>query len=89
MTDSHSGWRIQEFRPMDGRGCPVFVQEGPILKRCSQQTAEMDQAGKAYTHPLTGRRLAGPDAEPGPVEIDEAAYQATLRFLHRPVTNKG
>ncbi|CAE8687860.1 unnamed protein product, partial [Polarella glacialis] len=30
---------------------------------------------KAYTHPTTGKRLAGPGAEAGPVVIDEAAYQ--------------
>lgn len=33
---------------------------------------------KAYVHPITGKKLAGPDAAPEgsePVEIDEAAYQ--------------
>lgn len=29
----------------------------------------------AYKHPITGKRLAGPEAEAGPVEIDDAAYQ--------------
>eukprot|EP00438_Fugacium_kawagutii_P006092 Skav213785 [mRNA] locus=scaffold1122:36524:39640:- [translate_table: standard] len=30
----------------------------------------------AYVHPLTGKKLAGPEAETGqPVEIDESAYQ--------------
>lgn len=30
---------------------------------------------KAYTHPTTGKKLAGPDAEKGPVTIDEMAYE--------------
>jgi len=30
---------------------------------------------KAYTHPITGKKLAGPGAEAGPVEIGEDAYQ--------------
>mmetsp|Transcript_5779 Transcript_5779/g.17053 ORF Transcript_5779/g.17053 Transcript_5779/m.17053 type:complete len:410 (-) Transcript_5779:90-1319(-) len=28
----------------------------------------------AYTHPVTGKKLAGPGAEPGPVAIDDGAY---------------
>ena len=35
---------------------------------------------EAYTHPVTGRKIAGPGAEPGPVEIDEAAYQDAARM---------
>ena len=30
---------------------------------------------QAYVHPTTGKKLGGPGAESGPVEIDDAAYQ--------------
>jgi len=30
---------------------------------------------KAYVHPTTGKKLAGPEADPGPAVIDDAAYQ--------------
>merc|ERR1719408_928222 len=29
----------------------------------------------AYVHPVTGKKLAGPGAEEGPVEISQEAYQ--------------
>lgn len=37
---------------------------------------------EAYKHPITGKNLAGPDAEKGPVEIDEDAYQDEIGRLH-------
>lgn len=37
---------------------------------------------EAYKHPITGKNLAGPDAEKGPVEIDEDAYQDAIGRFH-------
>ncbi|CAE7842369.1 ENDO2, partial [Symbiodinium necroappetens] len=45
---------------------------------------------KAYTHPLTGQKLAGPDAEGSePVEIDEAAYQEWRHLWLRQILIAG
>ena len=37
---------------------------------------------EAYKHPITGKNLAGPDAEKGPVEINEDAYQDAVGRFH-------
>ena len=57
--------------------CTAPAAPVPSTNGCTVVRSEVLQA---YTHPLTGQKLAGPDAEPGPepVEIDEAAYQETL-----------
>ncbi|CAK9020241.1 unnamed protein product [Durusdinium trenchii] len=44
---------------------------------------------KAYVHPTTGKKLAGPNAESGPVEIDEAAYQEWRHLWLRQILIAG
>ena len=65
---------------MDGGGRPVLLQKGSLHFDCTSMQHLRSWELQAYTHPLTGQKLAGPDAEGSePVEIDEAAYQESPR----------
>lgn len=44
---------------------------------------------KAYKHPITGKMIAGPDKEAGPVVIDEQAYQAWRELWLRQILLAG
>lgn len=44
---------------------------------------------KAYVHPITGKKLAGPSAENGPVEIGEDAYQEWRQLWLRQILIAG
>lgn len=54
----------------------LWKKDGPF-KSFERWNAEMVSFAceKAYAHPVTGKKLAGPDAEHGPAAIDDAAYQ--------------
>lgn len=51
------------------------------MKRCNSVAARchvgcVGLSWEAYVHPTTGKKFAGPEADAGPQEIDDGAYQA-------------
>ncbi|CAJ1357102.1 unnamed protein product [Effrenium voratum] len=68
----------------------LWKQDGPFksFERWLNEAVQFS-CQKAYTHPLTGQRLAGPNAAAQPAEIDEAAYQEWRHLWLRQILIAG
>jgi len=71
------GWtHVSRIRAEFEADKDLWKKEGAfkMFDKWAAETANLACA-TAYHHPGTGKMLAGPDAAPSPIEIDEAAYQ--------------
>lgn len=71
------GWtHVRAISPEFQRDTELWKKEGAFksFDRWLAETVDF-ACNKVYTHPTTGKRLAGPGAEAQPVEVDESAYQ--------------